>query len=123
MQQDAGQMMSAGMKPEDLAVQHVGKAGERMPVESSQDYTSMQDSISQQIRVWLPTQPIVIGEWGSESAQATANRAAHALAYSQDVTTAGMVPVWWDNGSCPPSSTERLALRLKQASSRASRRV
>jgi hypothetical protein len=30
--------------------------------------------------------------------QATANRAAHALAYSQDVTTAGMVPVWWDNG-------------------------
>ena len=32
---------------------------------SAQDYTSMQDSISQQIRVWLPTQPIVIGEWGS----------------------------------------------------------
>lgn len=27
-----------------------------------------------------------------------ANRVAHALAYSQDVTTAGMVPVWWDNG-------------------------
>jgi len=62
------------------------------------DYTSMEDSISQQIRVWLPTQPIVIGEWGSMGAQATANRAAHALAYSQDVTTAGMVPVWWDNG-------------------------
>jgi endoglucanase len=65
---------------------------------STADYTSMQDSISQQIRVWLPTQPIVIGEWGSEGGQATANRAAHALAYSQDVTTAGMVPVWWDNG-------------------------
>jgi endoglucanase len=65
---------------------------------SSADYTSMQNSISQQIRVWLPTQPIVIGEWGSQGAQATANRAAHALAYSQDVTTAGMVPVWWDNG-------------------------
>jgi endoglucanase len=65
---------------------------------SAADYTSMQDSISQQIRVWLPTQPVVIGEWGSEGAQATANRAAHALAYSQDVTTAGMVPVWWDNG-------------------------
>ena len=31
-------------------------------------------------------------------AQATTNRVAHALAYSQDVTTAGMVPVWWDNG-------------------------
>jgi endoglucanase len=65
---------------------------------SAADYTNMQDSISQQIRVWLPTQPIVIGEWGSEGAQATANRAAHALAYSQDVTTAAMVPVWWDNG-------------------------
>jgi endoglucanase len=65
---------------------------------SSANYTSMQDSISQQIRVWLPTQPVVIGEWGSEAAQATANRTAHALAYSQDVTTAGMVPVWWDNG-------------------------
>ena len=65
---------------------------------SSSDYTSMQDSITQQIRVWLPTQPIVIGEWGSMGAQTTSNRAAHALAYSQDVTTAGMVPLWWDNG-------------------------
>jgi endoglucanase len=66
---------------------------------STTDYTNMQNSITKQLRVWLPTQPIVIGEWGSEGAQATANRAAHALAYSQDVTTAGMVPVWWDNGS------------------------
>src|SRR5579871_6382216 len=65
---------------------------------SSADYTSMQNSIAQQIRAWLPTQPIVIGEWGSMGAQATTNRAAHALAYAQDVTTAGMVPVWWDNG-------------------------
>jgi endoglucanase len=65
---------------------------------SATDYTNMQNSISKQIRVWLPTQPIVIGEWGSLGVQATANRAAHALAYSQDVTTAGMVPVWWDNG-------------------------
>jgi endoglucanase len=65
---------------------------------SSTDYTNMQNSISKQLRVWLPTQPIVIGEWGSLGVQATANRAAHALAYSQDVTTAGMVPVWWDNG-------------------------
>ena len=54
--------------------------------------------IAQEIRAWLPTQPIVIGEWGSMGAQATTNRVAHALAYSQDVTTAGMVPVWWDNG-------------------------
>jgi endoglucanase len=65
---------------------------------SSSDYTSMQSSIAQEIRVWLPTQPIVIGEWGSMGAQTTANRAAHALAYAQDVTTAGMVPLWWDNG-------------------------
>jgi hypothetical protein len=32
------------------------------------------------------------------SVQATANRAAHALAHAQDVTTAGMFPIWWDNG-------------------------
>jgi hypothetical protein len=31
-------------------------------------------------------------------AQSTTNRAAHALAYSQDTTTAGLVPIWWDNG-------------------------
>ena len=66
---------------------------------SASDYTNMKNSIAQQIRVWLPTQVIVIGEWGSESSQATANRAAHALAYAQDTTTAGIVPVWWDNGS------------------------
>ena len=65
---------------------------------SADDYTNMQNSIAQEIRAWLPTQPIVIGEWGSMGAQATTNRVAHALAYSQDVTTAGMVPVWWDNG-------------------------
>jgi len=65
---------------------------------SADDYTSMSNSLSQELRVWLPTQPVVIGEWGSQGAQATTNRTAHALAYSQDVTTAGMVPVWWDNG-------------------------
>ncbi len=65
---------------------------------SSSDYTSMRNSIAQQIRVWLPTQVIFIGEWGSMAAQATANRAAHALAYAQDTTTAGLVPIWWDNG-------------------------
>jgi endoglucanase len=65
---------------------------------SATDYTNMQKSIANQIRVWLPTQVIIIGEWGSEGAQATANRAAHALAYSQDTTTANIVPVWWDNG-------------------------
>jgi len=65
---------------------------------SADDYTSMRDSLAQELRVWLPTQPVLIGEWGSMGAQATTNRAAHALAYSQDVTTAGMVPIWWDNG-------------------------
>jgi len=65
---------------------------------SSDDYTSMQHSIDQNLRVWMPTQPILIGEWGSQGAQPMASRVAHALAYSQDVTTAGMVPIWWDNG-------------------------
>ena len=65
---------------------------------SSSDYTSMQNSIAQQIRVWLPTQVVFIGEWGSMAAQTTSNRAAHALAYAQDTTTAGLVPIWWDNG-------------------------
>jgi endoglucanase len=65
---------------------------------SASDYTSMQNSISQQIRVWLPTQVVFIGEWGSTAAQTAANRAAHAFAYAQDTTTAGIVPIWWDNG-------------------------
>jgi endoglucanase len=64
---------------------------------SASDYTSMASSV-QQIRGWLPDWGIVVGEWGSESAQATPNRAAHALAYSQDTTTAGLCPMWWDNG-------------------------
>ncbi|MEO8900448.1 MAG: glycoside hydrolase family 5 protein [Polyangiaceae bacterium] len=71
---------------------------------SASDYTSMQASIANQIRVWLPTQVIFIGEWGSMQAQATANRAAHALAYAQDTTTAGLVPIWWDNGGSGTSS-------------------
>jgi endoglucanase len=64
---------------------------------SDADYTSMSNSVKQ-ILSWLPNWGVVIGEWGSQGAQATANRAAHALAYSQDVTTAGMCPIWWDNG-------------------------
>ena len=39
------------------------------------------------------------------SVQATANRAAHA----QDVTTAGMFPVWWDNGGSGSGSFGPLA--------------
>jgi len=64
---------------------------------SASDYTGMTSSVTQ-ILGWLPGWGVVIGEWGSMGAQATANRAAHALAYSQDVTAAGMCPVWWDNG-------------------------
>jgi endoglucanase len=70
---------------------------------SSTDYTNMAESVAL-IRSWLPTQAVVIGEWGSIGAQATANRAAHALAYAQDVTTAGMCPIWWDNGGSGTSS-------------------
>jgi endoglucanase len=65
---------------------------------SASDYTSMQNSISQQIRVWLPSQVVFVGEWGSMEAQAAANRETHAKAYAQDTTTAGIVPIWWDNG-------------------------
>jgi endoglucanase len=71
---------------------------------SVMDYTDMRASIEQQIRVWLPTQPIFIGEWGSMGAQAMANRVAHAQAYAQDTTTAGLVPIWWDNGGSGTSS-------------------
>jgi endoglucanase len=64
---------------------------------SASDYTSMTNSVTQ-ILGWLPNWGIVIGEWGSESAQALANRVVHAYAYSRDTTAAGMCPVWWDNG-------------------------
>ena len=64
---------------------------------SDSDYTSMTNSVKQ-ILGWLPSWGIVIGEWGSESAQALANRVVHAYAYSRDTTAAGMCPVWWDNG-------------------------
>jgi endoglucanase len=65
---------------------------------SASDYTSMQASVEKEIRVWLPTQVIFIGEWGSMGAQTTTVRAAHARAYAQDTTTGGLVPIWWDNG-------------------------
>ena len=61
------------------------------------DYTSMQQSITQ-IRGLLPTQAIVIGEWGSQTPDVLADRVAHAQAYTQDTTTAALCPVWWDNG-------------------------
>ena len=64
----------------------------------------MHSSIMQQIRAWLPSQVIFIGAWGSMNAPATATRAAHAQAYAQDATTAGLVPIWWDNGGSGSSS-------------------
>lgn len=61
------------------------------------DYTAMSASLDQ-ILGWLPTQAIVIGEWGSISPDVLSSRVAHAQAYSQDVTKRGMCPIWWDNG-------------------------
>jgi len=64
---------------------------------SASDYTSMSSSVTQLLS-WLPGWGVVIGEWGSESAQATANRVLHAHAYSRDTAAAGMCSMWWDNG-------------------------
>jgi endoglucanase len=61
------------------------------------DYTAMSQSLDQ-ILGWLPTQAIVIGEWGSISKNQLTSREKHAKAYAQDVTKRGMCPVWWDNG-------------------------
>ena len=67
----------------------------------------------QQTLSWLPpTQGIVMGEWGSISADDLSSRVAHAGAFAQDITVAGMCPIWWDDGgdfvllnrgSTPPS--------------------
>ena len=61
------------------------------------DYTQMAASL-QQILGWLPTQGVVIGEWGSISMDVLSSRVAHAAAYAQDVTKSGMCPIWWDDG-------------------------
>ena len=64
---------------------------------SSSDYTNMANSVTQ-IRGWLPNWGIVIGEWGSEGAQARQIGLRMPMAYAQDTTAAGMCPIWWDNG-------------------------
>jgi endoglucanase len=61
------------------------------------DYTEMGASLDQ-IRGWLPSQAIVIGEWGTTISEPIMYRVPHAGAYAQDVTKAGMCPVWWDDG-------------------------
>jgi endoglucanase len=70
---------------------------------SVSDYTDMSSSVTR-ILGWLPGWGVVIGEWGSTGFQATANRAAHALAYSQDLAAAGMCPMWWDTGGAGQNS-------------------
>jgi endoglucanase len=76
------------------------------------DYTDMSSSVQQTLSWLPPTQGIVMGEWGSISADDLSSRVAHAAAYAQDITTAGMCPIWWDDGgdfilldrtSTPPS--------------------
>jgi endoglucanase len=78
------------------------------------DYTNL-SGLVQRVVSWLPpTEGIVLGEWGSVRADDLSSRVAHARAYAQDITVAGMCPVWWDDGgnyvlldraSNPPSWT------------------
>jgi endoglucanase len=76
------------------------------------DYTDMSGSLDQVVSWLPPTQGIVMGEWGSVSADELSSRVAHAGAYAQDITKAGMCPIVWDDGgdfvlldrtSSPPS--------------------
>lgn len=62
------------------------------------DYTDLSTSVEQVVGWLPPTQGIVMGEWGSISADDLSSRVAHAGAYAQDITTAGMCPIWWDDG-------------------------
>jgi endoglucanase len=65
---------------------------------AASDYTDMSSSV-EQIVSWLPpTEGIVMGEWGSMSADQLSSRVAHAAAYAQDITTSGMCSIWWDDG-------------------------
>jgi len=65
---------------------------------AASDYTDMSSAV-QQVVSWLPPATgIVLGEWGSVQADDLNSRVAHAAAYMQDMTTAGMAPVWWDDG-------------------------
>jgi endoglucanase len=62
------------------------------------DYTDMSGSL-EQVLGWLPPdEGIVMGEWGSVSADQLSSRVAHAGAYAQDITKAGMCPIVWDDG-------------------------
>jgi endoglucanase len=76
------------------------------------DYTDMSGAVEATLSWLPPTQGIVMGEWGSINADDLGSRVAHAAAYAQDITVAGMCPIWWDDGgmfvllnrnSSPPS--------------------
>jgi hypothetical protein len=58
----------------------------------------MSSSVQQTVSWLPPTEGIVMGEWGSISADDLSSRVAHAAAYAQDITTAGLCPIWWDDG-------------------------
>lgn len=62
------------------------------------DYTDM-SSMLQQVVSWLPPdEGIVLGEWGTVSADDLDSRVAYTGAYAQDITNAGMCPIIWDDG-------------------------
>jgi endoglucanase len=62
------------------------------------DYTDMSGSVEQTLSWLPPSEGIVLGEWGSVTADRLTSRVAHASAYAQDMAKAGMCPVVWDDG-------------------------
>jgi hypothetical protein len=75
----------------------------------------MKQSITQ-IRGWLPTQTIVIGEWGSQTPDVLVDWVAHGQACTQDTTTAA-IPAWWDNGGSFGLFKKKHALPRRRAGS------
>ena len=65
---------------------------------SGSDYSGMAGAVKA-IPTWLPpTMGIVLGEWGSVQGDDVSSRVAHATAWAQDTTVAGIAPVVWDDG-------------------------
>jgi hypothetical protein len=62
------------------------------------DYTDLSGTL-EQILSWLPpTEGIVMGEWGTVSADQLISRVSYTEAYTQDITKAGPCSVVWDDG-------------------------
>jgi len=62
------------------------------------DYTDLSGTV-EQVLSWLPpTEGIVMGEWGTVSADQLSSRVAYTEAYAQDITKAGLCSVVWDDG-------------------------